>query len=226
MVTLKMSRNNKDNNSNRQDGCDTTEFTYTDTRDHTYGSDDSYSRNSRNTRHSGKRCHRRSDSCERRCGLECSDTPVGVWNMVFEYDPSTASTTTTTATTTMIDRPTQLLLNEGGTFTNYSAPDLTNTPFGPNHLTTGVGVWNKHGERKLKLEGTHIAFKTSDGSPQLYYLVHIKMKLNHRGTKAIVEGRAVPKDLSDPKLCTDSTMSDVYFTGYGYKVLEPGKHRD
>lgn len=195
----------------------------TDRTDYTHNSKRSCASNS-NTNGSYSSDYDRSytKDCKDDCGLKHSNTPVGVWNLIFEYEPVTSgSATSTTSTTTTLIRPTQLLVNAGGTFSNTSTPDLKN-----NHimelLSTGVGVWRETGERKLKLVGTNIAYKASDGSPVSYYRFEILMKLNRSGTKALFCGHAVPKDLSDPKLCTDVTNAvTAYFSGRGYKILEP-----
>ena len=204
----------KDNTKSRKD-CDSDcseEYTYTitedcdDTRDcHRY-SDDSCDGKK-------KRQHRR--NCDDECGLKHSNTPVGVWNLVFQFE------TTTNASSTL-DRPTQLLLHADGTFTNHSTPDLKNNPFNE-LLSPGIGVWHEIGGRKLKLESTNIGYKASDGSPMVYYKNHITMKLNRRGTKSHFWGEAVPKDLTDPCLCTDTSGAVVCFSGCGCKVLEPRK---
>lgn len=169
-------------------------------------------------------CRDTTKDCSDDCGLKHSTTPVGVWNLIFEYEPvtsSTSSNTASTTTSTTLIRPTQLLVNVGGTFSNTSTPDLKNNPI-MELLSTGVGVWRETGERKLKLVGTNIAYKASDGSPVSYYKFEILMKLNRSGTKALFCGHAVPKDLSDPKLCTDLTNGiTAYFSGRGYKVLQP-----
>ena len=162
-----------------------------------------------------KKKHR--DHCKDDCGLKYSHTPVGVWNLIFQYETMTSTNATTTTT---LDRPPQLLLNSGGTYTGNSTPDLKNNPFGV-LLSTGVGVWNIIGERKVKLEATHIGYKASDGSPSVYYKIHITMKLNKRGTKARFCGQAIPKNIDDPSLCTNTNGTVVCFSGHGYKVLEP-----
>lgn len=170
--------------------------------------DSSYSRDCHNT-----------SRCSDDCGIKCSETPIGVWNLVFEYE---TTTTTSNTTSTTLQRPSQLLLNEGGTFTNTSTPDLKNNPFG-DLLSTGVGVWKEVGDRKLKLDGSHIAYKASDGSPVAYYRVHIVMKANHRGNRARFRGCAEPKMLSDPTLCSDMTsLPTIHFSGCADKILEPG----
>lgn len=185
------------------------DYTYTDTRDcYDYNNDSCESKRRKNRKH-----------CDDDCGLKYSHTPVGVWNLVFQYETMTTGTATTAST---LERPTQLLLNADGTFTNHSTPDLKNNPF-MELLSTGVGVWHEEGDRKLKLEATHIGYKASDGSPVVYYKVHITMKLNRKHTKARFCGHAAPKDLKDPTLCTSTTGPVVCFSGSGYKVLEPKK---
>lgn len=205
----------ENNHRRRRRKCDSrcSDESYTNTRDCSYeSSDNKYSNDSCDGK---RRRHRRqcSDDC-----IKHSDTPVGVWNLIFQYENVTTTATTTTDTT--LERPSQLLMNEGGTFSNHSSPDLNNNPFG-DLLTTGVGVWHAVGERKLKLEATHIAYKASNGSPTTYYKVYIIMKLNRRGTKSRFYGQAVPKDLIDTVLCTDSSLPVICFNGCGYKVLEP-----
>ena len=198
------------------------------------------------------------DRCRRnkRCGLKHSSTPVGVWNLLYQYDTDlTTSSTTTTQTnchpnnchpnnchhqnnchtqnntvnntvnntmnqTMNIERPTQLLLNAGGTFINATTPDLNNNPFGA-LLSLGMGVWREMGNRKLRLDETHIAYRASNGAPTVYYRVEIIMKLSRSGTKARFHGRAIPKNLDDPTLCSDTDGTTFCFSGCGYKVLEP-----
>ena len=180
---------------------------YTDTRDCSDRSDDSRFKRKKHRNH-----------CKDDCELKHSNTPVGVWNMIFQYEIMGSTTDTT------LDRPIQLLLNAGGTYTGNSTPDLKNNPFGL-LLSTGVGVWHEEGERKLKLEGTNIGYKASDGSPSVYYKVHIIMKLNRRRTKSRFCGQAVPKNIDDPSLCTDTNGTVVSFSGHGYKVLEPLRYK-
>ena len=182
------------------------------------GSDSNSYTNSCENSNSNSSCRnsstRDASSCVSSCGLNYSDTLVGVWNFIYQYESQVASSETT------IDRPSQLLFNLGGTFSSNSTPDLKNNPFG-SLLSTGVGVWKQVGERRYKLEETHIGYRASDGAPSVYFLVHITMKLSKRGTKARICGRAVPKDISDPTLCTDTNGSTFNFTGHGYKILQP-----
>ena len=212
------SRSNKSRNS--YDSGYSDDYTYTDTRDGRDSQDSCDSRDhhsyGRSSCDKSRDCHKRKRHCKNDCGLKCSGTLVGVWNLIFQFE----STTSTSSTT--LDQPTQLLLNEGGTFTNHSTPDLKNNPFNA-LLTTRVGVWHPAGDRKLKLESTTIAYKASDGSPILYYKVHITMKFNHKGTRARFCGKAVPKSLDDPTLCTDASAPVICFSGCGWKVLEPRK---
>lgn len=175
--------------------------------------------------HCHDKCHHR----RRRCGLRFSNTPVGVWNLLYQYDITSPSMVTTSSTTTVsgttgttVERPTQLLLNEGGTFINATTPDLNNNPFGA-LLSLGMGVWREIDNRKLRLDETHVAFRASNGSPTVYYRVEIIMKLSRSGTQARFFGRAVPKDITDPTLCTDTDGQTFCFSGCGYKVLEPNR---
>ena len=134
---------------------------------------------------------------------------------MFKYDDNTTSRTTE-------EVPVQLLLQEGGTFSNFTSPDLTNNPFTV-LLTPGVGVWEMDGERKLKLKGTHIGYKPSDGKPESYLKFLIHMKLSKRATKVRFCGEVVEFDISDPSLCCRTDKCPICFTGFGFKVLEPGK---
>ena len=205
-------------------------------------------------------CHGCRTNSRNNCGLRSSSTPVGVWNLIYQYDINTMNnmnntnntnnnmnnnttvnnnrTTVTTMNGTtvtvngttiandtnnmIIERPTQLLLNAGGTLVNVTTPDLNNNPFGA-LLSTGLGVWREIGDRKIRLDETHIAYRTTNGAPTVYYKVKIIMKLNSKGTRARFFGQATPKDITDPNLCTDSNNNAVSFcfSGCAYKVLEP-----
>ncbi len=221
------------------------------------------------------------DRCRKykRCGIKHSNTPVGVWNLLYYYDTNLPMNNTTSSivggSTTMnncntncrstdhtnchsmnynnmnynnmnnttynnmnqtmnqtmnntmnmnqtmnLERPSQLLLNAGGTFINAATPDLNNNPFGA-LLSLGMGVWREMGNRKLRLDESHIAYRASNGAPTVYYRVQIIMKLSRSGTKARFHGRAIPKNLDDPTLCSDTDGTTFCFSGHGYKVLEP-----
>jgi len=212
-----MNRNNK--SSKHSEYTDYTDYTCSrsNRKSRSRSGSDYYSR------YSDESCRSKSrssyDHCYDDCRLEYSHTPIGVWNLVFQYETNTSNNTTTTME---MERPSQLLLNGDCTFTNNSTPDLKNNPFGV-LLSTGVGVWQQTGDRKLKLEATHIGYKASDGSPTVYYKVYITMKLNRKRTKVRFCGQAVPKNLDDPSLCTETDGAIICFGGHGYKVLEPNK---
>lgn len=156
-----------------------------------------------------KKCHK--DSYD--CGLKHSNTPVGVWNMIFSCD----NACTTTGTMEWIN---QLMMNGDETATSYPVPDVGNNPF-PFLLTPGLGVW-KHHERKIKMEFAHIGQRHSDGSPQVYYRVRITMKLNSKGTRSRFRGEACAFDISDPTMCCPADQPSLCFEGCAVKVLEPG----
>jgi hypothetical protein len=117
----------------------------------------------------------------------------------------------------------QLILNGDNTLNNFIPPDLTNNPFGKLLPTTGAGVWRKVGDRKLKMEVVHIAYRPSDGCPQAYVKIWITFKLNRKGTRARFCGEACILDLKDPTMCTPTDIAPICFTGHGFKVLEPGE---
>lgn len=159
-----------------------------------------------------------SERCESNCNLKCSETLVGVWNFIYQYE-TLAGSNNTDCNVTTIDRPSQLLFNVGGTFSSNSTPDLKNNPFG-SLLSTGVGVWKQTGERRYKLEETHIGYRASDGAPSFYFKVSIRMKVSRRGTKAKFCGRSVQLSISNDQLC-DETGKTFDFSGFGFKILEP-----
>jgi hypothetical protein len=173
-----------------------------------YNKSDSDSNSSNSSNKCDDLCDSDSLECSRDCGMKYSHTPVGIWNLIFNYD------------STMIqNRPSQLVLNEDGTFNNFASPDLNNNPF-PVLLTPGVGIW-KETHHGLKLEGTHIGYKQEDGNPEVYYTVHIKTKLHRKGTRMKFHGKAVPRSIDDPRMCKRSDLHSVCFTGCGVKILTP-----
>ncbi len=153
------------------------------------------------------------NSCSYDCGLKYSNTPVGVWNMLYSCEEAC----TTTGTLEWIN---QFLLNADETVTSFSIPDVSKNPF-PSILSTGLGVW-KSSDRKIRLELTHIGYRSSDGSPQTYYRIYIVMKLNTKRTKARFRGEACAFDITDPTMCTPADVAPVCFEGHAVKVLEPG----
>lgn len=159
-----------------------------------------------------------SERCQTDCNLKFSDTLVGVWNFIYQYEILSSSENTDSNVMTM-DRPSQLLFNVGGTFSSNSTPDLRNNPFG-SLLSTGVGVWTEIGERRYKLEETHIGYRPSDGTPSFYFKVCIKMKVSRRGNKARFSGRSIQLSISNDELC-EETGKYFDFTGFGFKILEP-----
>ena len=132
--------------------------------------------------------------------------------MVYSCD----NACTTTGTMEWLN---QLMMNGDETASSYAAPDVGNNPF-PCSLSPGLGVW-KHQDRKIRLDMTHIGYRCSDGNPQVYYRVHITMKLNSKGTKARFRGEACPYDISDPTMCCPADAPALCFQGHAVKVLEP-----
>lgn len=158
---------------------------------------------------------RRSSDCSSYdCGIKYSESPVGVWNFVYGCD--TACTTTGT-----MEWINQVMMNGDGTVTVYSAPDVGTNPY-PCMLTPGLGVWKEHGDRKIKVELTNIAYRCGDGATQAYYRTHIVLKLNRKGTRLRFCGESCPYDISDPKMCTPVDAPSLCFSGHGTKVLQPG----
>jgi hypothetical protein len=153
------------------------------------------------------------NNCSYDCGLKYSNTPVGVWNMIYTAD----NVATTTGTIEWIN---QFLLNGDETVNSFGAPDVGNNPI-PHSLSSGLGIWKNH-ERKIKMELTHIGYLSSDGSPKVYYRIYITMKLNNKRTKARFRGEACSFDISDPTMCTPSDIPPLCFQGNAVKVLEPG----
>lgn len=164
----------------------------------------------------GRDSSRNGRHCDSGCQIRFSDSLVGVWNFIYQYD--TGITGATGPIT--IDRPSQMLFNEGGTFSSNSTPDLRNNPFGF-LLSTGVGIWKQTGERRYKLEEVHIGYRASDGNPSVYFKVNIRMKVSKKGTKALFCGYARSLDISDPTLCSETNRAEFAFNGFGYKVLQP-----
>ena len=188
------------------DGCDKSDYTDCGRSDYTdYSSCD----------RKKKKHRRRKSDCSYDCGIKYSETPVGVWNFVYGCD--TACTTDGT-----MEWINQVLLNADGTITVYSAPDVGNNPY-PCMLTPGIGVWKEHGDCKIKVEITNIAYRCADGASQAYYRTHMVLKLNRKGTRLRFCGESCPYDLKDPKMCTPVDQPSLCFNGHGVKVLEPKK---
>ena len=195
--------------SDSSDSSDRSEYIECDKSDCSNRSDDSCNRKKKKKKH-----RRRKSDCSYDCGIKYSETPIGVWNLVYSCEDVC---TTTTGTMEWIN---QLMLNGDGTVTVYSAPDVGTNPY-PCLLTPGIGVWNEHGERKIKMELTNIGYRCSDGAAQAYYRTHILLKLNRKGNKLRFRGESCPYDLKDPTMCTPLDHPSLCFSGHGTKVLEP-----
>ena len=160
-----------------------------------------------------KRRHSRSNSCDYKCGLKRATTAVGIWNL--EYNCNNGCTTTGT-----MQWINQLMLNGDKTLNNFTVPDLTNNPF-PYLLTPGVGVWDIVNDKKYKVHVTHVGYRSSDGSPQVYYKVRMTFKLNKKGNRLRFCGEAQSYDITDPTMCSPTTEDPICFDGCGTKVMEP-----
>ena len=215
METNNNQYDSQDYSSDKCSGKSDTHTYYTSSRCDTTNCNDTTDCNDRSTYEKRRRRHRRRKSdCSYECGLKYADTPVGVWNLVY----SCGNACTTTGTMEWLN---QLLLNADRTATNHAAPDIGTNPF-PCSLSPGIGVWKTNGDKKLRLDLTHIGYRCSDGAAQVYYRVHIIMKMNKRGTRTRFCGEALAYDLMDPTMCTSLDIPPISFQGHGVKVLDPG----